>query len=370
MVMTSMFVLFVFASVLLVSCQQEKEKEGNESGTGQHLLLTNEKAGLIIDQYGGAYISFYLKKDSVNPLTWSLMSEQMPPNNRDGAPFQGHFLCLGRWGAPTPGEMEMGVPYNGEATNSMWSVQDKTVDQVVMGYKSSLDDMEIIREAELLGEEAVFFVKEQIRNTNTVARLNNVVQHVTIGPPFLSDATRLFSNAGPGFFQDHSYPDPHRWEYMWPMAKDSLGNSYNLQRSDMDYNYVSTHLIEDSVGWITAWASELRLLLGYVWYKTDYPWLNVWHHTEDGKPVAKGLEFGTTGIGKPYQDLLATDTRFHGSTSFEFLDAGELVEKTFYGFLVSLDEELIEIQHVSLSDGLIKMDYEVTTGVKSENWRW
>ncbi len=354
--MNKHLLFILLCSAVFVFCNRPgKEKKEPENGS-THLHLKNYYAGLVIDQYGGAYINFYLKNDSINPLTWSLTSDQMPENNKDGAPFQGHFLCLGRWGAPTPGEMEMGVPHNGEATNSMWTVEGISSDKLVMSHESTLDGLDIVREVEFIGNEALFEVTERVRNSNTVGRLNNIVQHVTLGPPFLSAATMVFTNAGPGFFQDHSYPDPHRWEYRWPIAKDSLGNEYDLQRSDIDYNYVSTHLIEDTVGWIAAWNPERMLLLGYVWQKKDYPWVNVWNHISNGKPVAKGLEFGTTGIGRPYQDLLAVDTRFHGYDSFEYLDAGEAVEKSFYGFLIKTERNIQGINAVSVNDKSITLD--------------
>lgn len=350
-----LFLILLFCNTLTF-CNRSGADQQVPKQESSHLHLKNKNAGLVIDQYGGAYINFYLKDDSINPLTWSLTSEQMPENNRDGAPFQGHFLCLGRWGAPTPGEMEMGVPHNGEATNRMWRIGSKSSSKLVMSYESSLDDLEIVREVEFIGNEAMFRVTERVGNTNTVGRLNNIVQHVTLGPPFLSTSTLVFTNAGPGFFQDHSYPDPHRWEYEWPVAKDSLGNEYDLQRSDIDYNYVSTHLVEDTVGWIAAWNPDRKILLGYVWHKDDYPWVNVWNHMNEGKPVAKGLEFGTTGIGKPYQDLLAVDTRFHGYNSFEFLDAGETVEKSFYGFLTTIDMEFDEIIKVTIKQNKIHLE--------------
>ena len=354
--MNKHLLLILLCCNILIFCNQPKKDQQTANTESSRLHLENENAGLVIDRDGGAYVNFYVKEDSINPLTWSLTSEQMPENNRDGAPFQGHFLCLGRWGAPTPGEIEMGVPHNGEATNSMWTIDSISASKLVMSHESTLDDLEIVREVEFIGNEALFRVTERVRNTNTVGRLNNIVQHVTLGPPFLSTSTLVFSNAGPGFFQDHSYPNPYRWEYEWPVAKDSLGNEYDLQRSDIDYNYVSTHLVEDSVGWIAAWNPDRKILLGYVWHKDDYPWVNVWNHMNAGKPVAKGLEFGTTGIGKPYQVLLAVNTRFYGHNSFEFLDAGEEVEKSFYGFLTTIETDIQDIISVTINDNEILLE--------------
>jgi hypothetical protein len=99
---------------------------------------------------------------------------------------------------------------------------------------------------------------------------------------------------------------------------------------------VSTHIFRDSLGWITALHPKSGLLIGYLWLVKDYPWVNVWQQWQDGKLWAKGLEFGTTGIGKSYQDLLATDTRFYGVPSMVLLDAGEKISKSYLMFTVAV----------------------------------
>ena len=44
----------------------------------------------------------------------------MPANNKAGAPYQGHFACIGRWGEPSAGEIKAGLPNHGEAANILW----------------------------------------------------------------------------------------------------------------------------------------------------------------------------------------------------------------------------------------------------------
>lgn len=128
---------------------------------------------------------------------------------------------------------------------------------------------------------------------------------------------------------------------------DTLGTTTDLRQTSPEHNYVSTHIFapEGTYGWIIAYNPREGLLLGYVWRLNEYPWLNVWNHQENGQPVAKGLEFGTTGVGRPYRELLETDTRFHGHNSWEYLDAGEEIEKSFLGFLlpVGADAEIKDL---------------------------
>lgn len=300
--------------------------------------VSNGELTLQIERHGGHFTRLGLSGHTRNPLSWALSSEQMPPNNRGGAPFKGHFLCLGRWGSPSDGEIKSGIPHNGEPSNTWWTVEELSPASVSMRNDAPLDGLEVERKVELIEGASVFVVTEVYTNTFSLGRVSNVVQHVTIGPPFLSKRTLINCNAGQGFNQKFSFPNPHSHQYHWPLAitDAEIGQRLDLRLSDTEHNLVSTHIFPpgERYGWITAYDPESGLLMGYFWQLSDYPWINLWKHFENGEPAATGLEFGTTGIGRPYRELLETETRFHGVNSWEYIDAGESVQKTFAGFLV------------------------------------
>ncbi len=276
----------------------------------------------------------------------------MPENNRDGAIFQGHFLCLGRWGSPSEAEIAAGVPHNGEPSNELWTVVGQDSGVLEMKAGAPMDGLTINRTIKLLEQGTAFKVSEQVKNTFSIGRIYNIVQHGTIGPPFLNNATIINTNANQGFLQSLSYPDPHRFAFSWPEGyADSLKTPLDLRSSASETNYVTTHVFNEGeeYGWITAATPEKGLLLGYVWTIADYPWLNVWHHRENGEPVAKGLEFGTTGIGRSYEELLAADTKFHGHNSFEYIDAGEVKTKSFTCFLIPIPEDFNQVSGLKVS---------------------
>jgi hypothetical protein len=320
-------------SAVFVFGQNEPRKDQHK---GEVYRLGNSVIELGIDLFGGAYVDLHLvNPKSVNPLTWRLSPSEMPPNNRDGAPFQGHFLCLGRWGSPTEGEIEQGVPHNGQPGNTMWKVKEQSDSlKLIMSNKAPLDGMKVERVVKLEEDKPVFSVVEKVTNITSVGRLNNIVQHVTLGPPFLNENMQVSCNAREGFLQEYCYPDPDQYAFCWPFARiDEKDVNMDLRNTHINKNYVSTHLVGDSVGWVAALQPERNLIIGYTWDTRDYPWINIWNQTDNGQPVAKGLEFGTTGIGKPYPDLLNKNTFFKGVPSYEFLDAGKTVVKSFTGFL-------------------------------------
>ena len=336
--------------------------------TGAETGLQNEACVLNVSNQGGAITSFVLKDSPVNPLLWELTREDMPENNRKGAPFRGHFLCLGRWGDPTPGEKMSGMPNNGDTAALTWQADSADDFSLVLRCNSDMDYIEAVREFNLDSNAPLYLATDRVKNTATIGRLFNIVQHATLGSPFLSRSLLVNTNAGKGFMQDNHLPSPELHAYGWPQGKLSSGKTVDLRKSDGEASYVSSHIFTDSIGWVTAISPESRLLIGYVWKTSDYPWLNVWHQTKDGKPWAKGLEFGTTGLGQPYDKLLGMASEFFGNNSFFFFDAGEVMEKKFVSFIIEVPENFENAEHLTI-DGqrlVIKGKDNVTLEIKSE----
>jgi len=319
--------------------------------------LKNFSASFGVDLFGGAYTDFKLTGSKINPFSWAVTREEMPVNNQQGATFKGHFLCLGRWGAPTEGEIKAGVPHNGQSGNRYWQLNKQINNQrLVMRSNAPMDGIAITRTVAMDAQSPVVKISEKVQSTTTIARLFNMVQHATIGPPFLDTSTVIDCNAGKGFLQSMAYPDPYRFEFTWPNAvMDSAGSLCDLRSSATPFSYVSTHIFNDSIGWITATNAAEKLMLGYIWKTKEYPWVNVWQQWKENRLWAKGLEFGTTGIGKSYQELLAINTSFHGISSYRLLDAGKFVEKSFYCFLFPIPAGFKGVKSIQLYKGNIEV---------------
>ena len=309
--------------------------------------LSNEALQLSVNPNGGAITNITLASMEINFLNWSLRPEQMPENNQEGAPFQGHFLCYGRWGAPTEGEINAGVPHNGHHNNLEWSWESEN-NHLKMEVYSPLDQARIHRSIILHENFPLFYVKESFEHVSSTGRLSNIVQHVTLGPPFLTDSLRIFSNCTLGFLQELSWPEPQLYEYSWPLGEDNEANQFDLSIFQGNRNFVSTHIIEDSIGWVIAVDPVSNSFLGYIWEMEDYPWINFWNYNQDGVPHAYGMEFGTTGIGRSYQDLLSTNTGFHGRQSYYFMDAGEKIQKEYCGFAGRIPEHYPQFENIRI----------------------
>jgi hypothetical protein len=212
--------------------------------------------------------------------------------------------------------------------------------------------LEIRRSVKLLDSAAVFAVSETVTNRNKLGRIYNMVQHATIGPPFLDETTVIDSNAERGLMQSSPLPNPEQPEIRWPQAT-KQGNPVDLRRltNDPDPNVVSFVMGGDT-GWVTATNASRELLLGYLFSTGDYPWLNLWRHVQDGKPLARGLEFGTTGLHQPFKILVGKPSIF-GKPTFAYLDAGESTTRRYTAFLTKVPKDFAGVDSVRYRDGRI-----------------
>ena len=350
------YLISLMLIMCLIACKKNDNNQKNKEIPRDTIVyLNNKNLQLGVDLYGGAFISLKINESEINPFTWQLTKAQMPENNKDGAVFQGHFLCLGRWGKPSAGEINAGIPHNGEPANSLWQLQIQEEGQLQMKSDAPLDGLSVVRKLAIHTQAPLVFVNENVTNNLTIGRIYNLVQHSTLGPPFLDTSLVVNSNAGSGFLQQHALPDPSAFSYKWPLAElDSLKPPIDLRKT-VNTNYVTTHVFENDVelAWVTAFSPTHQLLLGYCWRKNDYPWLNIWNHFENERPMAKGLEFGTTGIGADYENLLAHDTRFKGNNSFEFIDAGARVAKNYYMFMFKTPDNTKNIKEVEINNNML-----------------
>jgi hypothetical protein len=174
-------------------------------------------------------------------------------------------------------------------------------------------------------------VQETVTNENKLGRVYNMVQHPTIGPPFLDEDVLVDTNARQGFMQSSPLPNPERPEIVWPMALQDA-KPVDLRRlTDDPLPNVCSFVIDQDLGWVTATSPTQGLVLGYIWRTSDYPWLNIWRHVADGKPLACGLEFGTTGLHQPFPALVRKG-RIFGRPLLDYLDAGESRTRGYIAF--------------------------------------
>jgi len=314
-------------------------------------ILKGEQAQVIVDLAGGSIVNFQLNDQGLNPLVWANAGPE------DEARPMSHFICLDRWGAPSRAELKQGMVFHGEATRMQWKLlkEPKIEGDSIASEMSAMLPMaglEVKRTIELAARGSWFKVTEEVTNRNQLGRIFNFVQHPTIGPPFLDETVVVDSNARRGLMQSSPLPNPEEPAVYWPQAlKD--GQPVNLRHLHGDpLPNVVSFTIDEEYGWVTAANAARGLLIGYIWRVSEYPWLNIWRHVQDGKPLARGLEFGTTGLHQPFGVLLEKG-RIFGRPIYAYLDADDSATRSYAAFLFPIPSDYRGVAEVRYEAGRI-----------------
>ncbi len=308
--------------------------------------LENEVASLEIVQTGAVISSFCLHHNSVNPLSFVMETE--PGSDTF---YRGHFVCIGRWGDPSEGERNKGVLKHGDFHQLNFSATRTGDRQLVLQARSGTEGLAVEKTVTLDSQNACFKVTEVVANTMTVSRLCNVVQHPTLAAPFLDIDTIVNCNAATGFaYTKKIQNDPalQRWPNA-PVEERILPIDTAVPGTTGVYSYVVNPA--DKWGWITAYAPAHHTLLGYLWKRETYPWINHWLHWQNNTLQYRGLEFGTTGLHHSYPDIVAADAlhRLNENTCF-MLDAGEKKTFSYIGFIMEVKEGFGGMESVTLEE--------------------
>lgn len=304
----------------------------------KQVTLENKNSVVTISLEGGAYTDFHLKENHLNPISWKQEDSTQPP-------FRGHFLCFDRWGPPSEGEQKNGFKHHGEAIDQVWDLlkeHEQTGDYIESCMRCILPmgRLQLTRCVQLSVDQPLLKVTEKIENLNKFGRIYNIVQHVTLAPPFL-DRNTLFDNNTEIGFEDKEDGSLNQEKPVmkWPHATYKK-QRINLRQFQHEWPRVSSFKFRDKekLGWTTACNTGKNLMIGYVWETQDYPWVNYWRSMNNGSPIAFGIEFGTTGLHEPFP-VIAKKGKIFGLNIYDFIDANEEKEKSFLAFLAAIPSD-------------------------------
>jgi hypothetical protein len=354
--------ILVLIILVIFSCHPRnpgiKTEAATSKSTQKETLLNptikieNSKAVLEVNLDGGSIPDFHLKELPLNPLNWHSKDTTMPP-------FMGHFVCFDRWGRPSAGEKANGFLHHGEVNTVIWTslAEPKRTDGMLtcsMMCRLPMGGMQLTRKIEMSENEPVFFVTEEITNLNKFGRMFNIVQHITLGPPFLDTSTLFDNNAEKGF-EDKEDGSLNQEEPVlrWPEANHN-GEKVSLRQFEDPWPRLTSFVYKqnDRYGWVTACNPVKNLLIGYIWEIKDYPWINFWRSMENGVPIAFGMEFGTTGLHEPFP-VIAKKGKIFDRNIYNFIDANEVLTKSYTAFLAKIPENYKGVSEIEIIDSLM-----------------
>jgi hypothetical protein len=361
--MNKIYFSFSFLIIsLLFACQQQKSINQADHSLNRSIhhdtaaipvvKMETNNVVLMVNLNGGAFFDFHLKDLPVNPINWRMKDTINPP-------FMGHFLCFDRWGPPTPAEEANGFHHHGEASTEPWKMLAEPLSQngkitCSMMCTLPMGGLQLKRKIELSENEPVFFVTEEIKNLNKYGRMFNIVQHVSIAPPFLDTTTLLDNNTIKGFQgKEDGSLNQEEPVLNWPVAIHD-GETVNFRQFKNKWPRVSTFLYDqnDEYGWVTACNAKENIMLGYIWKTADYPWINFWRAMENGIPVAYGMEFGTTGLHETFP-IVAKKGKIFNQNIYDFIDADQVISKSFTAFLAKIPDDYKGVKKIEINNSLL-----------------
>ncbi len=357
-----MLIRFCLTLTTLATCfaQRSSTFEGRPA-----LILSNDKLDLVILSTGGAFASLTLQADpaKTDPL-WNptRMARERGQEMRGGGAV-GHFVCVDGFGPTSPEERAAGLTGHGEAHIEPWrlivSAKTGVVNRFVFQTRLPLVQELFTRKVEMRDGEQVIAVESSLENLMAFDRPINWAEHATIGAPFLAPGKTVI-DASVGRCQSRSDENqPIRRlasgkDFTYPNGPLRDGRVVDLRGvPDPPNSLDHTGCTVDPTrlhGFVTAMNVEKRMLLGYLFRREDYPWLQEWMNYPASGALSRGLEFGTQPFDVPRRQTVELGRMFDVPTYRWLLARGSL-QTRFLMFFTAAPEGFTKVDDVRWSNG-------------------
>jgi hypothetical protein len=353
-------------------------------------VLGNHLIRLVTLTGGGHVAEFKFEESSgnstLNPL-WVPPWKTIDPNKYDpgrhknvyGSPIEGkllagitgHNICLDYFGAPSPEEVQHGLAMHGEAPNCKWKIVAQrtgvTAASVKLAVPLPAAGLRFSREISLRPGESVAYFQETIVNERKADHFFHWVQHVTLGPPFLTaESSRVAVPGTRGMTSPSGYDEgkallASKRAFRWPMAPKVTGGTRDLTRpfSHPGLGFVVGVLVDPrtDVGFIAAFNPAERLLIGYCFSRQDCPWVTLWEENLgieaapwSRRTQAHGLEFGSTPLALPRRESFLAGGPLFGTPTITFVPALGKKQIRYLSFLASAPPEFEGLRDIRIEE--------------------
>ena len=286
----------------------------------------------------------------------------------------GHNICLDYFGPPSEPESTQGLSTHGEAPSLKWRKSGQKLGggrlTLTLSVRLPEAGLAFSRAIALRAGEPVVYLEETVTNERKLDHFFHWTQHATFGPPFVApQECRAFMSATKGITSPDAYGEqallePAK-EFEWPSAPAHGGGPADLSHCLIrkGYGVVASLLLDASrdVQYVGALNSRHRLLLGYCFHGTDYPWVTIWEENcarqvppWNGRTETRGLEFGSAPF--PVTRLEAfTRGPLLGMPTFSTVPARGRLTVRYVAFLAHLPEGFREVRDISLDKNQIRI---------------
>jgi hypothetical protein len=328
------------------------------------LVLSNGSVEATILTVGASLVSIVLADDAarVNPLWDPQRVAGGRPHPFGKTPGFGHFVCVDGFGPVSPEEHRAGLPMHGEAHRQTYEVRERTTSALTLVAKLPLVQEAFTRTFRLADGENVVCVESELENLMAFDRPVHWAEHATIGAPYLErgatvvdmPAARARTRAwGTGSDLPHrlaSFQD-----FAWPLAPGVEGGLLDLRAAGPDPSGDHTTCLMDPaqpLAWVTFLHPIRRLLLGYLFRREEFGWVQNWEYYPGDGQLARGLEFSTMPFDVPRREAVQTNAMF-GTPTYRWLPARSTITSRFLLYWTRTPAGFVRIADVRLAGGII-----------------
>lgn len=285
----------------------------------------------------------------------------------------GHFVCVDGFGPVSAEERAGGLPMHGEAHVTNFHVSTgKETGISSMTFTATLPIVQEVftRTFRMVEGESVVYVDSQLENLMGFDRPINWAEHATVAAPFLEPGVTTVEVSGsrsqtrpymesPTQGKSQAQTD-HRLtsgqDFTWPNAPGLDGKLIDMRATPENPHYLdhATTLLDPSqrLEWVASFNSRKRIILGYVFKREEYPWVQHWGSYASNTQVVRGMEFGTQPYDLPRRQIM-TDGPMFATPVYRWLPAKSKIESHFLLFYTRVPEGFQHVDDVKLENGRI-----------------
>jgi len=289
---------------------------------------------------------------SIEPSTYSL--EKHPEYGNDAeskllSGLMGHNLCLDLFGGPSPEEAAAGMTVHGEASIARYKISF-TEKELNASCDLPAAQLHFERRIRLEGQCVLF--AETVENVSILDRPIAWTEHVTLGPPFLEKGVTQFRAPGS---KGHTLST--KQDFDWPVAarKDGAKDDLRVYTNAPESGTFDSVLMDPhrDRAFFFAFHPRNKVLFGYVWNRSDFPWLGQWTENYErklppwsGRTLTKGMEFGASPVAESRRQMIERHTLF-SVPAYRWIPAKTKLHAEYCAFITvadSIPNSLEELQ--------------------------
>ena len=345
--------------------------------TGQFMnrdvwIMETPELRVTIMQSGGHIAEIVLKDGGVNPL-WiqkrpTIDADRFEPA-RDAARYGGgsgarlmsgllgHNVCFPFWGNPSDAEAKAGMTFHGETGITRWK-QSAAPDSGSLAIGADLPQSQTRFSRTLRVKGQVLSVESVAENLSAWDRPAGWCEHVTFGPPFLEkEVTLIDASLGRGRTLDDKSGQSIAYD----------GTMRTVRNDDKAYGFVKNFVVDSKreYGFFTVVHPAKRLLIGYIFPRSQFRWLNVWE-ANNPDMLTRGMEFSNTPSHGTMKAMVAAPSLF-GEPTYDWLEAKSKLAKRFAAFSMRVPPRFKGVAEVRIErNQLIVVERESSRTVEME----